>query len=145
MKTQMYRECLIYSPEGEFIGYGILKPAGNQFKSVNIWTDEEVDDLASQIERLNADVSIKASWPSVDDPGVRRLVDDPTWNPIETVEIREVDEDNSHYVFDEETGDIDKDATVLAYFPPRMAPVRPVEAVARTKKAQETIARLRGA
>jgi hypothetical protein len=138
-----YSECLIYNTDGEFVGYGILKPDGNQLKSVNIWTDAETDDLNVQLGRLNADISIKASWPRIDDPDVLALIHNPEWEPIEMVEIIEVDEDNTHYVFNKETKQIDKEATVFAYFPPRLGPVRPVEAVARTKKAQETVARQR--
>jgi hypothetical protein len=138
-----YSRCLIYNLDGDFIGWAILKPNGDQLKSVNIWPQEHLDGFNTQIDRLNADLSIRASWPQPTDPDVVALLSDPEWEPIKMEEVQEVDEDNSHYVYNKETMQIDKEASVLAYFPPRMVAVSPVEAVARTKRAQETIARRR--
>src|ERR1039458_9459768 len=62
-----YTHVLIYTPEGECLGYGIRKPApALQLKSVNIWTEEEQGDVQEQLNRLNADVSLRTHWPKLD-------------------------------------------------------------------------------
>lgn len=146
-----YSAVLIYSSEGDFLGYGIRKPEPSlQLKSVNIWSEEERADLERQTQRLNGDIELKAHWPKVDDPEVLKLIQDPNWEPIEMEEVQEVDEENSLYIpalnaAGAQTGEIDWEASVIAHLPARMAPVRPIEAQARTKKAQETVAQQRAA
>jgi hypothetical protein len=142
-----YTHVLIYTPEGECLGYGIRKPApALQLKSVNIWTEEEQGDVQEQLNRLNADVSLRTHWPKLDDPEVQALLNDPTWMPLEMEEVTEVDDENSYYAYKTyDHGDgprqvIDEDATVLAYHPPRLVPKRPIEAQVRIKKTQERVA-----
>ena len=136
-----YSPVLIYSFEGEFLGYGIRKPEPTlQLKSVNIWTEEETDDLNAQTARLNGDIDIRANWPNVNDPDVLKLINNPLWEPLEMEKVSIMDDDVSHYVFVDET--LDEEASVIVY-KDIMAPKNPAQAQARTKKAQEIIARER--
>ena len=151
-----YVPVAIYDLQGQFRGYSILNHEANKLKTTNVWTEAEQQQLQTQLDRLNTDSTLKAHWPALNDPEVAALLNDRTWEPIETRIADVVDDEHSFYVFEQvpeldrfgnETGrmvngDIDRDASVLA-FKKAEIPVRPIDAQIRTKKAQELIARKR--
>lgn len=142
-----YTRALIYDPEGNFVGYSILKNGINKLHSSNIWTEAESGELDKQLNRLNGDVAIKAHWPRVDDPEVIALLENSAWEPIETMLAEVVDEDRSYYVWLKDasghnTADLDKTASVIATKQAQV-PVRPSDISVRVRHALETVAERR--
>jgi hypothetical protein len=146
-----YQTVLIYDANANFLGYTILRPRKEdqpfKLQTTNVWTDEQVNDLSHQLERLNDQRGILAHWPSYSDPEVMELVGNPDWEPVADEPIEVVDEENSTFVWiqepseEEPLGQLDEPAsnivTKYVYGPP------PVLVQARIKKAQEIVARRR--
>lgn len=151
-----YVAALVYDADGNFRGYTTLNHEVNKLKSTNLWTEEERPKLEEQLQRLNVGSALMAHWPSIDDPEVLKMLNDPTWEPLEMVLADVVDDERSLYVwtqiqetdaFGEPTGrmingELDRDASVIAYKKAHI-PKEPIKAQVRTKKAQEIVARRR--
>lgn len=145
----MYKSVLIYSDEDtpQFVGYAILKTP-EKLQSINIYTDAQLPQLQLQLNRLNDQTSVLAHWPHYSDPDVRKLVDDPSWEPVADEPIEVVDEENSIFIWNREpdlangdVGQMDEEASYIVIKEVMAQP--PVLVQARVKKAQEIIARER--
>lgn len=151
----MFTPVMIYSMDAEFIGYAVM--AQSKLQSTNVYLAGEEAKLNERIAALNTDIDLRAFWPHPQDPEVVALLNDPTFFPIEYMEIDMVDDENSYYAWiqveevdnlgnptgrmvDSEV--IDEEASVLSY-KRGMAPIRPTDQLVRIKNASETIARKR--
>lgn len=152
-----YVQALVYDLEGNFRGYTTLNHEANKLKSTNLWSEAELPKLQEQLDRLNVGSELMAHWPSLNDPQVAALLNNPAWEPLEMEWADVVDEERSHYVFEQvpeidlatgrETGrlvngNIDEQASVIV-LKKAQVPKEPVKAQLRIKKAQETVARQR--
>ncbi len=142
-----YRHVAVFELDGTFLGYAVHEVNHNKLQSTHLYPEEEGEDLARRIAKLNDAQTVTAAWPDARDPDVQALVNDPSFEPIEYVDEEVVDTDNSYLVYlkdtdGEDTFEIDKEASVVKY---KMAkvPARPSDVMARTKKACETVARRR--
>jgi hypothetical protein len=151
-----YVKALVYDSEGNFRGYTTLNHEANKLKSTNLWSEEEQPKLDEQLDRLNVDTQLKATWPRTDDPDVIALLQNRSWMPYQTKLAKVVDDAQSHYVYHQEPevdalgnptgrmtkGHLDEEASVIRF---KMAevPVNPIDVQIRTKRAQEIVARHR--
>jgi hypothetical protein len=143
----MYRHVAVFELDGTFIGYAVKEANNRTLQSTHLYGEEEGEDLAKRIAELNESQTVLAAWPDARDPDVQRLVNDPTFEPIEMANEEVVDEENSYIVYlkdadGEDTFEIDQNASVLKYKVIEV-PVRPSDVMARTKKACEFVARER--
>lgn len=160
-----YRILCAYDLDGVFAGYAIEKVGTKHLESVNLWTEDEKDDLRAAVQRLNEESIIKANWPRVDDPAVQMLLADETWEPLNLQPTQVVDENASDIVYqrailldadgfpvineatgefelgDEYINDIDYENSRLVYKVEMLPDPREVQG--RIFKAQEVIARRR--
>jgi hypothetical protein len=144
----MYVPVMIYSYDGDFIGWTIKNDQVEKLQTTNMWTDEQLSEMADQIARLNNKTGILAYWPDTRDPEVQALINDPNWEPVADEPVEVVDEENSVFIWirrpnleEGDVGEMDEDASTLVY-KYVMAPP-PVLVQARWKKAQEIVARKR--
>lgn len=158
-----YIQALVYDAEGNFRGYTTLNAETNKLKSTNLWSEKELPQLKEQLDRLNVGSALSAHWPAPSDPEVMALLNDPTWEPLEMVPGRAVDDLRSHWVWTQTpkinpmtgqpdigadgqmimiNGELDQDASVIVY-KTIMVPKEPIKAQIRTKKAQDIVARRR--
>lgn len=158
-----YISVALYSLDGTFRGYAILRQDDRKLQSTNVWLEGEEGKLNDQLERLNQNVDIRAFWPNAKDPGVVAILADENFMPIEYKMAQVVDDDHSYYVWKQveevdvygnptigpdgrpvmvDSEHIDEEASVLAY---KMAkvPVAPAHEMLRIKKACEVVARRR--
>lgn len=143
----MYRHVAVFELDGTFVGYAVKEVNNRTLQSTHLYSEEEGEDLAKRIAELNESQTVLAAWPDARDPDVQTLVNDPAFEPIEMTDEEVIDEENSYIVYlkdadGEDTFEIDQEASVLKK---RIAkvPVRPSDAMARTKKACEVVARRR--
>jgi hypothetical protein len=144
-----FETVFVYNGDGQFLGTSIYQPGSQKLKTANLWTDSEEDqrDLAEQLQRLNANVDIRAYWPDVRDPEVQVLLEDEQWEPLSLSPAQVVDDEKSVIVWDEEPSDdnpfgrMNEELSVIVE-KTVMAP-SPVEVQARVKKACEVVARER--
>lgn len=145
----MYRHVAVFELDGTFLGYAVKEANNRTLQSTHLYAEEEGEDLAKRIAELNESQTVLAAWPDARDPEVQKLVNDPSFEPIEMTDEEVIDEDHSYIVYlkdaeGEDTFEIDQDASVLKYKVVKV-PVRPSDAMARTKKACEVVARSRAA
>lgn len=145
----MYRHVAVFELDGTFIGYTIKEANNRTLQSTHLYSEEEGEDLTKRIAELNESQTVLAAWPDARDPEVQALVNNPSFEPIEMTEEEVIDEDNGYIVYlknaeGEETFEIDQEASVLKHKIAKV-PVRPSDAMARTKKACEVVARRRSA
>jgi hypothetical protein len=143
----MYSHVAVFTLDGEFLGYAVKETNNRTLQSTHLYAEDEGEDLAKRIAELNESQTVLAAWPDARDPEVQALVDDLSFEPIETADEEVVDTDNSYIVYlkdaeGEDTFEIDKEASVLKYKIAKV-PVRPSDVMARTKKACEVVARRR--
>jgi hypothetical protein len=135
-----YEAIYLYNNKNEFLGVSILAPSKDRLQTINIWTENEVDDFKKTLADLNNESVLRQFWPSAHDPEVGELVENPDWEPLELHE-EEVPDWDASTIVDDEFGGIDmeqsKIVTKVALVPD------PTEAQARYYKAQEIIARKR--
>lgn len=144
-----FETVYVYNGDGKFLGVSIYQPGAQKLQTANLWTDSEEDqkDLADQLQRLNANVDIRAYWPDVRDPEVQVLLNDPEWEPLALSPSPVMDEENSVIVWDVEPSDenpygrMNEELSVIVE-KTVMVP-SPVEVQARVKKACEVVARER--
>jgi len=144
-----FETVYVYNGDGKFLGVSIYQPGAQKLQTANLWTDSEEDrkDFAAQLERLNANVDIRAYWPDVRDPEVQVLLEDETFVPLTLSPAQIVDDEKSVIVWDEEPSDenpfgrMNEDLSIIVE-KTVMAP-SPVEVQARVKKACEVVARER--
>lgn len=139
--------------QAEFVGYAIQKncedPRVHKLTSVNLWTDDETDDLRAQLARLNDQSEVLKFWPDYRDPEVLAILANPNFMPIQYEDADVVDEAKSIIVWLEEPreglpyGRMDEDNSVIVTKTEK-APT-PASQQARTKGAQEIVARRRSA
>lgn len=141
-----YEQVLIYTPTGDFLGYGVRNKSLPKLHSQNIYTETEI---ANVLGRLNEDVDLRRNWPDARDPEVVAILSDPTFMPLQMVEEEMVDDANSHYVWlvqpdplTGELGSLDRDASVIAW-KKIMVPAEPTAAVQRQRAAAEIVAHRR--
>lgn len=142
-----YRHVAVFELDGTFVGYAVKEADDQKLQSTHLYAEEEGEDLAKRIAALNESQTVTAAWPDARDPEVQALVNDTAFEPIEMVKEEVVDTDNSYIVYlkdadDEDTYDIDMEASVLKY-KIALVPARPSDFMARTKKACEVVARRR--
>jgi hypothetical protein len=143
----MYKHVAVFELDGQFLGYAVKEANNRTLQSTHLYAEEEGEDLAKRIAELNESQNVLAVWPDARDPDVQRLVNDPSFEPIEMTDEEVVDEDNSYIAYlkdadGEDTFEIDAEASVLAYKTAKV-PARPSDVMARTKKACEVVARQR--
>jgi hypothetical protein len=151
-----FQPVMLYSMDADFIGYTILGQNG-KLQSTNTYAAGEEDKLNARIAELNTEVDLNAYWPNPKDPEVLKLLDDPSFVPIEYVETDVIDDENSWYVWQQvaevdaygnPTGEIvdsehiDETASVIRYKRGRV-PKRPTDHMWRIKSASEVVARRR--
>lgn len=152
----MYIHVLLYTHEGDFIGYAIRKEGG-KLQSTNIWTEAEVSALNEQLGRLNQDVSLKQFWPHPNDPEVLEILGREDFEPLEMEKANVVDESQSYYVW-EQVKEVDRfgnatgrmvdgenydEAASVIVTKEAMVPKRPSDVMLRIKHACEIVARER--
>jgi hypothetical protein len=145
----MYEHVAVFKLDGTFLGYAVKEADHNKLQSTNLYSEEEGEDLAKRIAKLNDAQTVTAAWPDARDPDVVAILSDPSFEPIEYTDEEVVDTDNSWIVHlkdpdGEDTFDIDMEASVLKYKIAKV-PVRPSDVMERTKKACEVVARQRSA
>lgn len=132
----MYESCYVYDLSGNQLGWIIRKAGTLGIRGTNIYDNpQELDD---QLERLNNDAKIKGHWPSLLDPDVQALIQDPQWEPLEYMEDEVMDETKSSFVYTED-GDINWSESNIVY-KTITVPADSNKAAERTKKAMEIIA-----
>jgi hypothetical protein len=144
----MFEQVYVYAGDGSFIGSTIKRQDAKKLNTMNLWTEDEDEDLRAQLQRLNDSIAIQAHWPSLNDPEVLDLLNNPAWEPVPLAPVEMVDEDNSTFVWirrpNMEAGDIgelDEDSSVILLKTVMMPP--PALVQARMRKAQEVVARKR--
>lgn len=151
-----YQAVLVYTTDGEPLGYSIKKSDAFKLQSTNIWTEDEIPKLNEQLGRLNESVELSSVWPDANDPEVKAVLANPSFMPIEMHLEDVVDDDNSWFVYTQEPeydingdptgenvdGELDQEASVIKT-KKMMVPVRPSEVMERTKAACEQVARAR--
>lgn len=152
-----YNAVAVMTLDGEFVGYAIKGDQAQKLQSTNLWFDGEEDKIGEQLGRLNQQIGINAHWPDPRDPDVVKILDDPTFMPIEMTDQEVVDEISSYLVWkktaevDEhgnETGrmvdseELDPDHSVLVYKTVK-APKNPSDLTYRMRAACEQVARQR--
>lgn len=146
-----YAAVAIYDLSGDFLGYAIRDTrTTNKLQSLNLWKEGQEGGLNSQLGRLNEQAALKDHWPSLKDPEVQALLQDPSFEPIEYEEQEAVDEEKSHYVYKQIAGtegewidgDVDEEASTIV-IKTVSVPKRPTDAMLRIKKACEIVARRR--
>jgi hypothetical protein len=135
-----YEVVYLYNNKNEFLGVSILAPSKDRLQTINIWTENEVDDFKKTLAGLNDEDLIRQFWPSAHDPEVGVLVEDPDWEPLVLHEESVPDWENSQVV-DDDFGGIDMDKSQIVY--KKASVPDPQEAQNRYFKAQEIIARKR--
>ena len=143
----MYRHVAVFELDGTFIAYAVMEQNALKLQSTNLYAEDEGEDLAKRIAALNESQAVTSAWPDARDPEVQTLVNDPSFEPIETSDYEVIDTDNSYIVYlkdadGEDTFEIDGEASVLKYKIAKV-PVRPSDVMARTKSACEVVARRR--
>lgn len=151
-----YKHVLIYSTEGDLLGYAIKGDDSLKLQSTNIWKEGEEQSLTEQLGRLNESVELSTQWPDADDPDVKAILNNPEFMPIEMHMADVVDDANSYFVYTEEPefdldgrptgetiqGHLDEQASVVVT-KPMLVPIRPSDAMERMKAACELVARSR--
>lgn len=151
-----FRHVLIYSTEGNPLGYAIKEDGAIKLQSTNIWSEGEEEKLNEQLNRLNENVELHTAWPDAKDPDVVAILANPEFMPIEMHMAEVVDDDDSYYVYTQEPeldldgqptgetiqGHLDEVASVIVT-KKMMVPVRPSDVMERTKAACELVARSR--
>lgn len=142
-----YRHVAVFELDGTFLGYAVKEADHNKLQSTNLYAEEEGEDLAKRIAKLNDAQTVTQAWPDARDPDVQVLVNDPAFEPIECLDEEVVDTDNSYLVYlkdadGEDTFDLDMEASVVKYKVAKV-PARPSDAMERTRKACETVAKQR--
>lgn len=134
----------LYDPrDSSFIGWVIVKDGSPTLVSRQYYVAGEQEELTDQLDRLKDENRVLAHWPSVDDPEVRYLLDDETWEPIEKEwqQVPVKGPDGQPIVLEE--GPPDEPWSAVFQTEARLVPKSPVEATARAKTAQELVARAR--
>lgn len=149
----MYRAVFIYDEDVKFIGQTIKGDDKQKLQTTNIYVEGEENELLGAINHLNENENLTRFWPNARDPLVIRLLEDPDFEPVEMGPVEVVDEDKSNYVYQLKPeidtfgmptgemieGDLDRMASTII-MKTIMAPVRPSDVMARTKKAQQIVA-----
>jgi hypothetical protein len=96
-----FETVVVYNLDGDFLGYTIKKQGAKKLHTMNLWEDsaEDKTDLLQQMRTLSAATDIRNFWPDVRDPEVQVLLDDPTFEPVETSVTAAIDEEASDLVF----------------------------------------------
>lgn len=92
---------VVYSLDGDFLGYTIRKHGAKKLHTMNLWgdTDEDKADLIGQITTLREAVNINNFWPDVRDIDVQGLLDDPEFEPVPMTTQTVIDENLSNLAF----------------------------------------------
>lgn len=145
-----YHAVSIYDLDGNFLGYSVHQEGVDKLLNNNLWTEspEDVEDLKTQLARLNDATSIREFWPDVRDPEVKALTDNPEWEPLALSPVEVEDLDNSVLIWEEEPDDsigspgiLDREASVIVT--KWVNAPAPAHVQARIKKACEIVARQR--
>jgi hypothetical protein len=145
MSGMAFETVYVYNNDGAFLGYGIKNSASQKLHTMNLWTEDQIDNLEDQLQRLNERTGILAHWPMLGDPEVQVLLNDPTWEPVANEPVEIVDEDKSTFVWirkpdlaNGDVGEMNEDASDIVFKTVMEPP--PVLVQARIKKAQEIVA-----
>lgn len=138
----MYEAVMIYDNNG-FVGYTIRKKGVDKLHTMNLWTQEDIEDLKQQISTLNSSADIRNFWPDVRDPEVQILLNDPFWEPAPLTETQVIDEEASNLVLGE-TDPLTLEAPLLEsesniVYKTILVP-SPAGTTARVRKACEVVA-----
>lgn len=153
----MFRPLALYTLDDnpEFVGYAIQKSFEDsrvqKLHSVNYWTEAEVQSLKETLARLGDQQTVLGHWPDARDPEVTAILQNPDFMPPEYEPAEAIDEEHSVFVWDlppnvdpqHPYGLMNEEKSVLVN-KIIMAPT-PASMQARTKAAQEIVARRRSA
>ncbi len=153
--TDIYKPVAIYDLDsGEFFAYAIRTQ--NKLQSVNVWTENEVEDLKERLSELQSKGQLQAVWPHPQDPEVVALLAREDFYPIEKHFEPAIDEEKSKLVYDivdvldsegnptgrTRTGFINEEKSLLVY---KMVekPKKPTEVKMRLQAAMQAVAEAR--
>ena len=148
-----YQPVMVYDGEGEFLGYAIHLTNTNKLRVTHLYTEDETDQLTTDIERLNHGADMTAHWPASDDPELVALINDKDFMPIEYTEEEVLDDEAIQEML--ESGELDPETDLkedpvsgnIEWLKPEKlpkvlakVPTDPAAPAARMRKAAETIA-----
>ena len=144
----MFKPVLLYSVEGDFVGYGIM--GERKLQSTNVWGADEQEQLTTRLRELNEGEIVKKFWPKANDPEVLALLDDDTFEPIQYEIVPAIDFDKSHIIYKEGEiednfagyGDIDFALSQIVYKEVK-SPVDEAAGRMRMHRAMEAVAKRR--
>lgn len=140
-----YRAVQLYDPyRDDFIGWTIVVDGQTKLHSTHYYPDSQLQDLQDRLAELDDEQRVLHHWPTLDDPHVQNLLQDPTFEPLEMTWVDAPVTRNGRVVEDP-TSDHDParpwEAKLLTER--KQVPKEPSAVTQRIKRAQELVARAR--